>query len=621
MRTANHFICALLLLVVSIGYSQTAQVRYIPGSYQSASATGAGTNGVASIPNYVAPDGINRAVVIFVNIERDHFIGGVYTNNNYAGDGVIQSGTYESPGLEWGGELIHPSDRLWGAVGWFYNLGNPFNVIWSNEIVAYVVLEDRIPSNGGPIRFVDQNGNPVNDFNLPRDIGDDMVLGVATFENVIGYNTQVGISGAANASGVFNTVTSHNVATNGANNMVLSTAFTSADGIPSNNNLGQFFSIGSVNSINFSGTGATPVSEADGVSQHIMAATGFNGIVTASARLTNPQTAVVHGVISGRLNGAESPDYGDAPLSYGEPRHAIEASPTTYMGLLPAESDPMHQGSANADGDDTDGTDEEDGVILPISLISGVNDFIDVAVTEATLGSAVLSAWVDWNLDGDFEDANEQIAVDVADNSTNDNDATIGNIRLSVTPPIDATVGTTYARFRWSTETGLSFGNAAMDGEVEDYQATVRAIDLGISLNISNSIINGVEEQVYLIEIRELLGGDTDTTIPIEIQLDRLNQLSFVYDPTATVINFDNFPTTVNNSQWTFDDTDPNFFTWRNLTGLSANEASLFGFEAVFDSGNTNGETGVTARIVPGSGGESNFDNNISTFRIIFFSQ
>ncbi len=145
--------------------------------------------------------------------------------------------------------------------------------------------------------------------------------------------------------------------------------------------------------------------------------------------------------------------------------------------------------------------------------------------------------------------------------------------------------------------------------------------DLGISLSVSDGIVTGPENIAFLIRIRELLGGNTDTSIPIEVRLDRSSNLTVNYDPTLTTLDFGGIPEPVNNADWVFDNTNPLFFIWRNTTGLNANELSAIGFDSLFDPGNTDGVVSLTARILFGSGGDTNPNNNLDIFQIVFFMQ
>ncbi len=138
------------------------------------------------------------------------------------------------------------------------------------------------------------------------------------------------------------------------------------------------------------------------------------------------------------------------------------------------DADANGQPNAGATGDDTNattprfgacatGNDDEDGVTIPALTEQSASN-LTVAVSNA---ACVLNAWIDFNGDGDWNDAGEQIASNVA--------MIIGNNTLSVTPPAASTQATTYARFRCSTQSSLGVTGVAADGEVEDYAVTIAA--------------------------------------------------------------------------------------------------------------------------------------------------
>ncbi len=165
-------------------------------------------------------------------------------------------------------------------------------------------------------------------------------------------------------------------------------------------------------------------------------------------------------------------DFGDAPSSYSTllahdgARHYMVALGPKLNPKVDAEKD--GQPTADATGDDyNDGTDDEDGIIFTSLL--GLGSYATVDVLAST--SATLSAWVDFNKDLDFADPGEQIFTDVH--------LTTGTHSLSFYIPTDAIIGTTFARFRFSTETGLSYYGLASDGEVEDYQIKLDVLDYG----------------------------------------------------------------------------------------------------------------------------------------------
>ncbi|WP_296676105.1 GEVED domain-containing protein [Novosphingobium sp.] len=157
-----------------------------------------------------------------------------------------------------------------------------------------------------------------------------------------------------------------------------------------------------------------------------------------------------------------SQDFGDAPSSYGNPRHDIIAG-YRLGAAITGETGPYNSANASADSGD-------DGVTFSVIRPNNI-----ATITVTVLGTAGrLQAWFDWNQDGDFLDPGEQVATNITDNGTGDTSATVGTIRLSVAVPASVALGQTFARFRWSSQSGLDATTlVGRDGEVEDYAVTV----------------------------------------------------------------------------------------------------------------------------------------------------
>ena len=161
-------------------------------------------------------------------------------------------------------------------------------------------------------------------------------------------------------------------------------------------------------------------------------------------------------------------DFGDAPdptyptlLASNGARHIIvPGGPSLNLGTPDSETD--GQPNTTASGDDIAGIDDEDGVSLPV-LEPGAQALIGLSNN----GNGFLNAWIDFNADGDWGDPGEQIATDV--------NLTGGASVFPITVPADAEPGVTYARFRFSTQTGLLPTGLAPDGEVEDYEVAISA--------------------------------------------------------------------------------------------------------------------------------------------------
>ncbi len=119
------------------------------------------------------------------------------------------------------------------------------------------------------------------------------------------------------------------------------------------------------------------------------------------------------------------------------------------------------QPDATATGDDDDGGNDDDGVVFRSSLMPGRSAATDVEAGTA----AIVSGWVDFNIDGDWDDVGEQVLTDVA--------VVAGVNRVNIAVPAGATLGWTFARFRLSSSGGLGVTGLAVDGEVEDFQVEI----------------------------------------------------------------------------------------------------------------------------------------------------
>jgi len=154
-------------------------------------------------------------------------------------------------------------------------------------------------------------------------------------------------------------------------------------------------------------------------------------------------------------------DYPTILLSNGA-RHNI--LPGVYLGaLIDPEGD--GQPTVPADGDDISSSDDEDGVIIPPVILQGST--INITVTASVNG--FLDAWMDFNLDGDWADAGEQIF-------TNQSLLSGPNI-LALTVPLASMPGQSYARFRFHTSNGaVNYDGLVQDGEVEDYAVYIEPV-------------------------------------------------------------------------------------------------------------------------------------------------
>lgn len=187
-------------------------------------------------------------------------------------------------------------------------------------------------------------------------------------------------------------------------------------------------------------------------------------------------------------------DYGDQPsttlLANNGPRHLIHlntngtpAADQIYLGsLLDAETN--GQPTTNANGDDSNGVDDEDGIVANNLALW---NFLTGGSVTATVGggNGWLVGWIDWNNNGIFADSEMVFSQAVS----------TGSQTISLSVPLGATpqLGVR-ARFRLFTsqaaaqQVGIRAGGTneaaadlgpAANGEIEDYLFTV---SLGITL-------------------------------------------------------------------------------------------------------------------------------------------
>ncbi len=187
------------------------------------------------------------------------------------------------------------------------------------------------------------------------------------------------------------------------------------------------------------------------------------------------------------LNATTSFDFGDAPdtgagtgtgnyqtlLGNDGPRHSIHTTHTTLFLGARVDSEANATQGVRANGDDIRiSPDDEDGLIEPaqdLLLTIGSVPVVRVRATNTTGSAATLFGWIDFNRDGVFDNDTERTSVAVATGTNN------GTFTLTFpTLPASASAGTTYARFRLSTDAAAANSiGVAIGGEVEDYVATI----------------------------------------------------------------------------------------------------------------------------------------------------
>ncbi len=219
-------------------------------------------------------------------------------------------------------------------------------------------------------------------------------------------------------------------------------------------------------------------------------------------------------------------DFGDAPSA------AQSGFASSYPTLL-ADDGARHIStglqlgsdiSPETDGipdPDANGDDADDGIKF-LTEISTSSSTADLEITASEAGK--VDAWIDFNRDGDWLDAGEQIFDDLA--------VAAGTSMHSFAISDSIMAGTTFARFRLSTAGVAGPTGRAPDGEVEDYSIVVTEVSSDprnpvVNISGSATIIN-VGGSVVITN-----GGGEVFNRPLD-QLDTLTVLGSAEPDTIT---------------------------------------------------------------------------------------
>ncbi|MBN2355407.1 PKD domain-containing protein [candidate division KSB1 bacterium] len=201
-----------------------------------------------------------------------------------------------------------------------------------------------------------------------------------------------------------------------------------------------------------------------------------DNVYTEATPITVPLYSPTHGDPVGKFGpinpcGSTIPfDYGDAPSSYDPtPPHTYRiVGSTTYFGFL-VDSETSYQADANAMYDDLVNVDDEDGIFFTSLLIPGQNATVDVDLLQVTSTNFVIDAWIDFDRDGTWSNAERILA----------GETWAGGVfyTKSFAVPPTAVPGVTFARFIITDKSDPTHGY--LYGEVEDHEIWIASRDEG----------------------------------------------------------------------------------------------------------------------------------------------
>jgi uncharacterized repeat protein (TIGR01451 family) len=502
------FFCsyALFILLAASTVIQSvhaAQVQHL--NTQTATASGAGAAGAPTIASFNIPSGKNRVLFIWPTFERDHcsnadVTAGFCVSGNTAGTGLgdnypeprtgtppaTTSNNQLTARIVGSGGTINKQNAL--VIGGtpsgdtrFINIstspsGSPAGTSFFSVSSFHIVLfENEINTLlGGAASGTVSISLP--DLVAASNAGDDALLIASVYQNVEQTVTGFVRNATATAQVVAGTPGNSNLApaaydagqaadeaddgklVTGANSSV--EGFTTPTG---------HTALATLSVTNAGGNFDTPNGNANNEPNGFTGGAWFrNGGATPNSLYTLTMAGAAATLTYGATNASfllesDNADVGDAPISYGNPTHTIAG---IRLGAS-VDADAALLNDATATGDDTNSTDDEDGVTLTPLLPTGETTIVPVNIQNA---GGFLNVWFDWNADGDFNDAGEQMVTSQA--------VAVGATNLNIAVPLTAIIGNTFARFRVCTNnTALDNCNTPVStvqsGEVEDYQFTV----------------------------------------------------------------------------------------------------------------------------------------------------
>ncbi len=255
----------------------------------------------------------------------------------------------------------------------------------------------------------------------------------------------------------------------------------------------------------------------------------------------------------------EALDWGDTPGRYPVTAARNGAVHGFVEGLrLGNFIDFENDGQPHPDalGDDRNGPvdgdgrviDDEDGVIFIRPIVAGdTRNQLLVNVTNTTGVTAYLHGWIDFNNDGDWNDAGEQIIRNHV--------VRTGDNVITFTAPAGAVIGDTFARFRLSQELNTAPTGRARAGEVEDYKVAVvdklelaRDDSVSVARNSLNNVVDVLANDFRIpgetLRIVSVSQGSRGGRVVINTAADRV-----LYTPVNGFVGTETFTYTMRNSQ------------------------------------------------------------------------
>ncbi|MBD2751390.1 beta strand repeat-containing protein [Spirosoma validum] len=158
-------------------------------------------------------------------------------------------------------------------------------------------------------------------------------------------------------------------------------------------------------------------------------------------------------------------------------------------------------------------------------------------------------------------------------------------------------------------------GGCSSTASVTVVSAVAASPDLALLTYVRPSLAYGTTPVTVVVDVVELKSVPTNGLITVKINRDAKYNLTLP----ATATSVGSRP--VQNSLWQLNDSDPNYYVLTTTSVVPAGDRLSFGLTGSMTPNATSGSLSISSVVVSGSGGETNFLNNIDADRIDYFQQ
>lgn len=159
-----------------------------------------------------------------------------------------------------------------------------------------------------------------------------------------------------------------------------------------------------------------------------------------------------------------------------------------------------------------------------------------------------------------------------------------------------------------------SYENTSVTLPVTADQSLCPCTDFTPTVIVVPTSLQGVSSVGVAVRITELGGVNSESSAKI-VRIPSDGRLTFSWDPSLTSIGF----TPVDNTQWIYLGDNGLFHSFSHAGVFSGGTTKSFGFVGSYDPQNTDGQTTISATVVPFSGGECNIQNNSDAEQVVYF--